>query len=126
MSQGMFLVQVWAYQLGEDASTVFQGSLARIGYSPAAIVVTVAVTLTVLLVLVLLGQNQLPGEMPIAGSCSLAISAAAHRHPDDPDAATSLLRWGEPVETREEDEKVGHCCFTSLEVALPEEGRYYE
>lgn len=50
------------------------------------------------------------GNMPIAGSCSLALAAAAHRPAADSDASVRPVMWGELPEMG--NDEVGHCCFT--------------
>jgi hypothetical protein len=61
--------------------------------------------------------------MPVAASCSLALAAAAHRPADDVDAAVLPVRWGEVGAMGDAD--VGHCCFTSREVAGVVAGKKY-
>ena len=59
--------------------------------------------------------------MPLAGSCSAAISAACYRPEEDVDAATKPVMWG----VVSSDKGVGHCCFTSFEVTRPIPGELY-
>lgn len=61
--------------------------------------------------------------MPVAGSCSLSLAAAAHRPKEDVDASTMAVMWGE-VMVAEEDH-VSHCGLTSQEVIKPVPGRTY-
>lgn len=65
--------------------------------------------------------------MPLASSCSAAISAACHPPKEDIDPSTKRVMWG--VAVADEDlsapEQVGHCSFTSLEVQAPTVGRLY-
>ena len=59
--------------------------------------------------------------MPLARSCSAAISAAFHRPEEDVNAALLPVSWG-AVST---DGPIVHCCFTSFEVSPPVEGELY-
>ena len=76
-----------------------------------------------LVVLVRMGFRKLYGKIPLASSNSYAISAACHPPEQDTDAALKPVMWGE-VQTGSESE-VGHCCFTSMDVTAPVEGRMY-
>jgi hypothetical protein len=64
--------------------------------------------------------------MPLAGSCSLAISAACHPEQDSEDASTLLseqkLQWG-VVNTSVDG--IRHCAFSSREVGTLVKGRTY-
>ena len=59
----------------------------------------------------------------VAGSCSVAISAACHRPKDDIDAAYLPVSWGEV--SPESEDAVGHATFTSLPVQRLTEGHLY-
>lgn len=69
------------------------------------------------------GFRKFASHIPVAGSCSVALAAAAHRPKDDVDAAFLPVQWGEV--RREGTDKVGHCCFTSHEVHDLIPGRLY-
>jgi hypothetical protein len=73
---------------------------------------------------ILTGFRRYSGGIPLVGNCSAAISAACHPPPDDKDAAESLLQWG-VVNADDSSQEVKHCCFTSFDVTLPVEGKYY-
>lgn len=76
-----------------------------------------------LLVTVGFGFRKFASHMPVAGSCSVAIAAAAHRPKEDLDAAFLPVNWGE-VKGEGTDE-IGHCCFTSKETHDLILGRMY-
>jgi hypothetical protein len=66
--------------------------------------------------------------MPLAGSCSMAISAACHPRKTDKSGSESRdweqkLQWG-VVETNAEG--VGHCAFSTQHVEPLVQGRFYE
>lgn len=93
------------------------------GYSPAAIFCLLIIGIVMILVLALHGLRKLDSGMPIAGSCSLAISAACHRPSGDENAALLPVQWG--AVSHETDHGPGHCCFTSFEVEPPIVGHEY-
>lgn len=73
-----------------------------------------------------MGLRRFKGNMPVAGSCSVAIAAACHRPREDVDAAFLPVQWGEVVSvSRNDGEEVGHCCFTSLDVEPMVRGKMY-
>lgn len=76
-----------------------------------------------LFVLLGFGFRKFASHIPVAGSCSVALAAAAHRPKDDVDAAFLPVQWGE-VRSEGTDE-VGHCCFTSHDVHDLAPGRRY-
>ena len=69
----------------------------------------------------LIGFRKYPDGLPLAGTCSAAISAACHRPEDDVNAAEKPVMWG----VVDSDDTVGHCCFTSQEVTAPPEWKRY-
>ncbi|OJJ36965.1 hypothetical protein ASPWEDRAFT_26399 [Aspergillus wentii DTO 134E9] len=76
---------------------------------------------------VTLGFRRLKGNLPLAGNCSAAISAACHPPEDDRDAALKKVMWGEvdmSSDTVSEPE-YHHCSFTSYEVVTPCPTRLY-
>lgn len=123
LSQSIFLAVVAEYAAdGTLASPVAEASC---GFSPLAMILTVS--LGVVLVVGTLGigffRRLCPG-VPLAGSCSAAISAACHRPVWDGDASLKTVMWGVTKEGGGGGE-VGHCCFTSGAVAPVEEGKMY-
>ena len=118
VSQSLFLANVIGYNTNgqEDPS----GSVSSIGYSCIAII-TVIVLGAVVILLGLLNGFRWQQGMPLAGSCSAAISAACHRPEEDVDAATKPVMWGVVSSSN----GVGHCCFTSFEVSPPVHGKLY-
>ena len=128
VSQSIFLVRIAVedsfssiviaqysdYRRGEDI-------VSTCGYSPIAIITVIPLGTLLLLVLVLNGFRKCKEGMPLAGSCSAAISAACHRPKEDLDAAVLPVLWG-AVST---EGRIGHCCFTSFDVSTPVEGKPY-
>jgi hypothetical protein len=94
-----------------------------VGYSCLPILLAILLGLALLSVAVGLGFRRFASSMPVAGSCSVALAAAAHRPKHDVDAAYLPVQWGELH--REGTEELGHCCFTSEEVHDLIPGRMY-
>ena len=86
-----------------------------------------ALTIGLILVsaLVLTGLRKFPSGMPLASTCSAAISAACHPPlPEDEEAYMFPVQWG--VVGRDA-EGVEHCSFTTArDVAAPVAGCLYD
>ena len=124
VSQSFFLVRVIVTyepdlrdKWGGDPMTL----ISTCGYSPIAIITVIPLGVLLLLVVIANGFRKYSKSMPLARSCSAAISAACHRPEEDKDAALLPVLWG-AVDT---DGPIGHCCFTSFEVSPPVEGSSY-
>lgn len=90
--------------------------------------------------LVALSQERLGSATPVAGSCSLAITAACHPR-FNPNQARDMEMEGDHRDEGEEEEDMGllpfewgavpvevplgHCSFTSGHVEMPEKGKEY-
>lgn len=132
ISQSIFLVNIRIYQpnngiLKEPTANVPSvsntGMTTACGYSPLAIACALGVALVLFIALAILSSRKVNTGMPVAGSCSLAISAACHPPEADKLVAVKPLIWG--AVSHEEHEKPGHCCLTSFEVEKPREGALY-
>ena len=112
--------------------------MTELGYSSIAIIFTIIVGSVALIAGIGFGLcRSYSGGMPVAGSCSAAISAACHQPDQSIDTVEKPMMWGvaENVEASEDaramkiDEKhekyIGHCSFTSLPAVPPQEGREY-
>lgn len=126
VSQSIFLVAIDYYKQNGEPYRGSYGKLMTCGYSPIAIVSVLV--LGTLLVIAGIGFGYIPYKpgMTLAGSCSLAMSAACHSEEWDlangQDAARSKLQWG-VVGVGEDG--VGHCAFSMREVEFPEKGKMY-
>ena len=120
ISQSIFLVQFDIYRNGlQDDEPI-----SSVGLSPAPMLAIVIAGACIILAIIGIGSSKLQGQgMPVSGSCSFALSAAAHRPTEDVDAAFLPVKWGELVQTV--NDAVGHCCFTSQEVVDVAPGRLY-
>lgn len=129
VSQSIFVV---AFDLYNDIGEVITEGVEidvmnrTIGYSPSAMLAVVV--LGVVMVAAVVGFGFLPYErgMPLAGSCSLAISAACHPEQGaeaaDSQISEQKLQWG-VVSTGLDG--IGHCAFSSAEVGPLVKGRMY-
>lgn len=120
VSQSFFLVRIETYL--EDGTKSVNKSMTTCGYSCIAIIFVIIVGVTMLVIGVTIGFRRYKPGMPLASSCSLAISAACHPPADDVGAAALPLMWGV---VEEDIDGVGHCSFTSREVVPPVTGRLY-
>ena len=120
VSQSIFLVKI-SYWM--DRVESLHQAKSAVGYSCWPIICTISIGFTIVFTITAMGFRRLPGMIPIAGSCSLAIAAAAHRPEDDVEAASCLVKWGEVPQVS--DGAVGHCCFTSKEVTDVRPGKKY-
>lgn len=106
-----------AYSNGpEDPAPMLYAAL---GFSPAPLAFLLATFALMLLCLLFVSLRKIRAGMPIAGSCSAAISAACHLPLEDRGAETKALLWGNVNEDKYESltpEKPGHCCFSSISV----------
>ncbi|KAL3441795.1 hypothetical protein BJX65DRAFT_299460 [Aspergillus insuetus] len=66
----------------------------QVGFSLFGLFLTLVIGVSAFLVLAALAMRPLRGGMPIAGSCSLAISAACHPLEDDSQASGEKVIWG--------------------------------
>jgi hypothetical protein len=122
VSQSIFVVSMDGY----DRDGKFSTSLNMCGYSPIAMLVVVLLAAAMVATVVGFGYIPYKSGMPLAGSCSLAISAACHPDEDIKGEGFALseekLQWGV---TSTSTDGIGHCAFTSKEVGQLVEGRLY-
>ena len=67
------------------------------------------------------GLRRYKGGIPLAGSCSAAISAACHPLVDEGDVAQVPVKWG----VVSVDKGVGHCALSGRYVSPPTQWRLY-
>ncbi|KIW04859.1 uncharacterized protein PV09_04041 [Verruconis gallopava] len=124
-SQAIFLdrrivLQVWWGEPYEDNDV---GSVSTVGYSPVAAIICLLIGVSMLVALVFVALGRYKPGIPLAASCSAAISAACHLERNEPDAAVLPLLWG--VAASEQWDRIGHCAFSSLGVREPVDGNRY-
>jgi hypothetical protein len=136
VSQSIFLVFVEIYHdsvTEKDFSGTVTGSSTgtaepidkyiTCGWSPAGVFSVIMVGGGMVLFLLASGFRRLGGSgMPVAASCSVAISAACQALPYDVMACEKPLQWGV---TSVEPGGKGHCGFSSEWVDVPEQGVMY-
>lgn len=127
VSQSIFLVRI--FEFDGDNTIPHDHVLTTCGYSNIGLVFVLGLGSLLVLCLVGLGLRRFNVDVPLAGSCSIAISAACHQPEADADAAFKPVKWGVvssyEVKTRFKGRDVGHGCFTSLDVTRPVEGELY-
>lgn len=94
-----------------------------VAFSPIPLLCILILGIILVLILLALACRKLQSSIPVARSCSLALSAACHPPAGDAGAAYSLLRWG--ALDYEPGQEIGHFCFTTKEVHAPVAGRPY-
>lgn len=122
-SQAIFLdrrivQQVWWGEPYEDNDV---GSVSTVGYSPSAVLACLILGLIMVLALIGMGFRKYKAGIPLAASCSAAISAACHVAPGESGIETLPLQWGVLGAWH----NVGHCGFSAREVAMPQLGCRY-
>ncbi|KAI9836725.1 MAG: hypothetical protein M1837_003257 [Sclerophora amabilis] len=119
ISQSIYLVLInWVDFGGAD---VPDWRISSCGFSNLAIILTLAFGSTLLIVGIGLGFRRYQSGMPLASSCSAAISAACHPPSGDVDAARKPVKWG----AIEHNGPSAHCTFTSKEVNFPFPGQHH-
>ncbi|KXX74328.1 hypothetical protein MMYC01_209950 [Madurella mycetomatis] len=127
ISQSIFLVFLEVYwnpvEEGLENRHTDMTTNTTCGWSPSGLVSVIIVGGVMIIFLVVSGFQRLSSKtMPVAGSCSAAISAACHQVPYDEHAWKEPLQWG--AVHFEGDEK-GHCSFSNGEVEPLQEGVVY-
>ncbi|ETN42231.1 uncharacterized protein HMPREF1541_04172 [Cyphellophora europaea CBS 101466] len=127
LSQSIFLAVVAEYN--SNGILVNRVAVASCGFSPLAMLLTASMGVALVVGTGLLGwyQRLSGGGMPLAGSCSAAISAACWRPGWDEGAARGSVRWGvvPAMESAVGGQIVRHCCFTSGDVDVVKAGGLY-
>lgn len=99
-------------------SSLFSNYLVRVGHWLRSI--AIALGLALLIAVGVLGAQRFPNGMPLAATCSAAISAACHPPAEDTEPHLFSVRWG-VVESDVEGR--AHCAFTTArDVRVLEEG----
>ena len=132
VSQSIFFVAIEIYDQGVrvDHHSVYDHAtypeILSCGYSPIAIMFVIILTLVMMLFGIGTGMKRYDPGIPIAGSCSVVLSAACHV--EDEDGASSQmalkpLQWG--VVRSGDGDEVGHCAFSTAKVTFPQESALY-
>ena len=126
-SQSLFAVQITTTALSRDPAK--NRGISTCGFSPRAIILTTLLGIFLAFIGFVMGSFRFPFGIPMASSCSAAISAGCHPPPDDVDASLRPVQWGaiprDPLGYAEAQHSVGHCTFTSFPVQSPVPGLLY-
>lgn len=132
VSQGYYYVLMIPY--GADDQPLYEKKISSLGFSPLPILITAVIGFIVGMLLLSLAFRRLKSLIPLAGTCSAAISAACHP-PEDVCTATAAhgeLIWGEtslPPDCIDDEsdgcEVRGHCSFTPLDARQPSLEKLY-
>jgi hypothetical protein len=128
ISQSIYLISVTSFDAtGErlngtkslyTATPNPSNDITTAGYSPIGILLVLCCVCGFLATLLFLGRSRFPEGLPVAGSCSAAMSAACHlSHSELQNPQQSPLQWGV---TTEPDARIGHCAFSPEEVRMPQ------
>lgn len=131
VSQTIFLVNIDVYAT-EHQSTGSTNPLSQLypsrhvrtivttSFSFVGLLGIITASILVITSLVILSRRRFKPGIPLAGSCSAAISAACHSIDSEPVNAIEMpLKWGVAVSSAS-GRGVGHCTFSSLDVSCPE------
>ncbi|KAJ5894097.1 hypothetical protein N7495_005788 [Penicillium taxi] len=120
ISQSIFYLAIDFYEVGKESKD------GRLGFSPIFILLSILVGAVMILTLCILAFKRLKSNVPLAGSCSAAISAACHAptQEDSDTAIRSKVKWGQTTGLPfgfidSEGGEKGHCSFTSLDTVKP-------
>jgi hypothetical protein len=125
VSRSIFLVNIDSYDYsGPDDTVRFTGSQFSCGYSPLAIILVIVLSFFIFAFLLWFSAKRFGSHMPIAATCSAAISATCHppKIMADPDSAAHYeVMWGD---TGDQD-GLGHASFSRHYVGPLVEGKLY-
>ena len=119
VSQSIFLARIDIFDSSEIKLT--DTSISTCGYSAIAIITVIAFGSIVMIGGIANGFRVYDAGMPLAGSCSAAISAACHPRQQDEDMSVLPVKWGAEKDVG----PIGHCSFSSFEVDMPIAGEEY-
>lgn len=131
ISQSLFLVGIDAYKVGYGRTP--ERDVMTCGYTPRAIISGIAIGIFMFICLIAVSCKKLASGMPVAGSCTFAISAACHPtfNPNNEESKPAdllegiefmPLKWGAvPI-----DGPMGHCAFSEKTVEMPQDRSLYQ
>ena len=117
------IVLVYIDSTSTNLANPFAFTTSDLSFSPLAIVVSLVLAGVLVVTTIAFGFKRLPSKIPLASSCSLALSAAVHpRGTAAPYAEFLKVKWG----VVECGPNIGHCSFsTSNNITEPREDRRY-
>ncbi|KAM5347623.1 hypothetical protein ACJ41O_007447 [Fusarium nematophilum] len=114
----IFFVRLISYMDSQQLTEADFG-ITTCGYSPTAIIFTIALGSLILLTTVGASMRTLGPAAPPGGTCAAVVSAACHGPEGDEDAALDFVRWGIVLGGE-------HCAVTSWAAEPPEHGKWYQ
>lgn len=131
-SQSIFLVVIERFSYtdasGNDTEILAHNSGSdnmTCGWSPEGIVGVIVLGVCLVLWLLALGCRRFKTGIPVAGSCSAAISAACHGvSREEADVQLKRIQWG-VVGGSDAEAKARRCGFSAHSVEHPQEGAMY-
>jgi hypothetical protein len=120
ISDSFFLVSLAAFR---DNEILPQDSVYAIGYSALSIALAAATCFSLMAIMTFKSLQRYKVGMPVAGSCSVVISAACHKAELEEAPQLKKVMWG--VVKDANGEESGHCAFTLKLVKPPVEGEFY-
>ncbi|KAK0262716.1 hypothetical protein LTR35_017683 [Friedmanniomyces endolithicus] len=121
IGRSLFLVQINKYN---QWGARYDGTNA-IGYSLLAIIFALVVGGMLIVGIVAMSCRTLASGMPLAASCSLAISAACHPNAGDEDAALKSIMYGVETDGQLDEKGCRHAAFSSRKVEHLADGVTY-
>ncbi|KAL2067586.1 hypothetical protein VTL71DRAFT_2011 [Oculimacula yallundae] len=119
LSESLFLVAIDVYD--EHGVLDVAQSLLTCGWSCIALIFLVGIGWLVLIIGLGMGLRRYNAGMPLAGSCSAALSAACHAVADEHDVSLVHVQWG-VVNT---SQGIGHCALSGRDISPPLISRWY-
>ncbi|KAI8305602.1 hypothetical protein K4K59_012125 [Colletotrichum sp. SAR11_240] len=123
VSRSIYLVELEIYD--KSGVLVPDRSVTGCAFSPTPIILSLCLGGGMILLLLGLSAKTLDPGMPIAGSCSLAISAAAHAGKNEVDAAARPLQYGVITEDGTDEKGRRRVGFSSRPVEKLVDGETY-
>ncbi|XMA11573.1 hypothetical protein WAI453_004364 [Rhynchosporium graminicola] len=119
LSESLFLVSIDVYD--EHGVRDCSQSILTCGFSCIALILLVGIGWLVLIVGLGMGLRRYDGGMPLAGSCSAALSASCHALEDEWEIALVPLKWG----VVNSHQGLGHCALSGRYVSTQAISRWY-
>lgn len=133
VSQGFYYMLLIPY--GTDDEPIYEKKISSVASTGLPLFIAGLMGLVLGISLLILAFRRLRSSIPLAGTCSAAISAACHPQEGAGNTTAGLreVMWGEidsPLdghsdEIDETEEQKGHCSFTSHDVRTPSLEKLY-
>jgi hypothetical protein len=120
ISESFFLVSLKAFR---DTESQPRDSVFGIGFSSLSIAIAAVICFSLITILTIKSLQRYKVGMPVAGSCSLVISAACHKAEGEEAPQLGKVMWG--VVKEQDKQSWGHCAFTRETVEPPVPGMFY-